>query len=153
MPLTLSPVLLSELEAVHRARLTWTADAPVERFLFPNGASDTSVAAFADHDRRSMNDPQSTSRAIIVKDADTGEIVSYALWMFFTKNEGDTEGGGSSDLPSDVNKGPAEALFAEGKKKRQELMEGKPHACMFSAVNFPSTQGSHCVILLHALVG
>lgn len=133
MPFSVSSVLASELEKVHRFYLSIVLDEPLERFVFPNGASDITVKTFADQDRKSMHDPKSTSRPVVVKDSETGELISYALWMFFTENkemENEETGWLGGEWPSDVNKEPLDALVEEGKKKREDLMKGKPYACM-----------------------
>lgn len=138
MPLLLSPVLLSELDAVHRLRLSINADQPIERFLFPNGASDISVATSAAQDRQGMADPKCAFRQVVVKDSESGDIVSYALWYFFTgTEEKDGEEGvvGAGWLdggwPSDANEEALDALVEEGTKKRKALMGTRPHACMY----------------------
>lgn len=87
-----------------------------------------------------MHDPKSTSRPVVVKDSETGELVSYALWKFFTEgNKGKEEKSSLGDeWPSDVNKEPLDILHKEGTKKREDLMEGKPHACMCACSDNPS---------------
>lgn len=134
MSFTVSSVLASELEEVNRFHLSIDMNGPLERFVFPNGPSDITVATFTEQDRKSMHDPKSGSRPVVVKDSKTGEIVSYALWMFFTEDKKANEERGwlGGEWPSDVNKEPLDVLVAEGNEWREGLMKGKPYACMYA---------------------
>jgi hypothetical protein len=99
------------------------------QLLFPHGASDISVATYAELSRKGITDPKSKMRPVVAKDSDTGEIVSYALWFFFPEKDNDAGEETGADWPSDVNREPLEALIELKKKKRVELMKGKPYAC------------------------
>ena len=131
MPLTLSPVLLSDLPSVHHLSLTADAQYATSRVLFPNAASKTTIAHLVAQDEKSMQDPRSTARHVLVRDVPTkaiaeeakGEVVSYAMWNFFV---GRTEGEGTEayydEWPEDVNQEAVKQLFERGKKKREEVM-------------------------------
>ncbi len=129
MRFTTSPVLSSDMEEVHRFHLSIDANGPIGQLLFPNGASDRSVASHAALSRKWMTDPHSKMRPVVAKDSDTGEIVSYAVWFFFPEKDNDAGGEIGGEWPSDVNREPLEALIELKKKKRVELMKGKPYAC------------------------
>ena len=141
MPLDLCPLLDDNLEAAQRLHLTANHDSEPNRTIFPNGASDTTVQHLADLDRKQLYDPESRSRHMQVKDTETGEMVSYALWMFFDHKRGisensEREGSRSGKtgeateaprldkFPVDANVEALEVLFAKGREKRDELMKG-----------------------------
>lgn len=135
MPLTISPVLSSDLEDVHRFQLSVDAQGPIGRLAFLNGANDVSVAGYVQRSRKCMSDPNSTLRRVIARDdGDTGEVVGYALWSFVRENQAGIEttdaGGVGGEWSGDVNKGLLEAWIGLRKRKREEVMGGKPHACM-----------------------
>lgn len=136
MSLSIFPALPSELEEIHRLRISVTADEPIERFVFPNGASDISVAAYAEQDRQAMHNLNSPSRIMVVKDGETGELVSCANWIFFGLNGHGKDDEGGGEWPSDVNKEPLEALMVHGSQQRDEMMKGKPYACMYMNLGF-----------------
>ena len=141
MPLILTPVLLRDLPAVHTLSLSADQHSPTAAVLFPNHASATSVAHFTQQDEKDMQDPKSTSRHVIVRDAPNagaaaegkGEVVSYAMWNFFAgrgKDEGKEGADGAyyEEWPSDVNREAIAMLMGKAKKKREEIMGSGDYA-------------------------
>ena len=146
MPLVLCPILESDLEAAHRLYLTTNHDSEPHKTIFPSGVNDITVQHLADLDCKRMYAPNSRSRHMQVKDTETGELVSYASWMFFDhernmsenseegsrreKLEEATEAPRFDNLPPDTNVEAMKALFANGKQKRDEIMKGvDAYAC------------------------
>ena len=134
MPLTVSPVLCSDLERAHRFQLAVDAQEPIGRLAFPNGASDLSVTGYVERSRKRISDPTSTLRRVIARDnGDPGEVVGYALWSFVRESQAVIEttdaGGLRGEWPGDVKKEILEAWIGTREKKREEIMQGKPHAC------------------------
>lgn len=137
MPLTISPVLSSDLEDTHRFQLSVAAQEPVSRLAFPNGASDVSVAGYVERSRKCISNPTSPLRRVIAReDGDPGGVVGYALWSFVRDSQAVIEttdaGGVVGTWPGDVKKEVLEAWIGLKKRKREKVMQGKPHACMFS---------------------
>lgn len=148
MPLITSPVLSSDLEAVHQFHLSiHDADEKpiVGRLAFLNGASDIqSVAGYVERSRRCMSDPKSTLRRVVARDdGDAREVVGYALWSFVrdekqigggvetTTESTDAGGSDGEEWSGDVEKGALEGWIGGRGEKRWKLMGGKPHACKF----------------------
>lgn len=95
-----------------------------------------------------------------MKELYTDEIVGTALWFFFTENEvvgaskekdGVKAGWWAGEAPGDVNGKALMALAEERKQKREELMKGKPHACMYhchhNPLNYHRWETEHAYIL------
>ena len=134
MHLEVLPVLESELEAIHRFKLSADRVNPIEQVLFPNGASEISVKHFAAQDLKAMRDPKNTSRHVQVKDVDTGDIVSYAQWSFIFGEEEEEHGkvvesGYYDEWPVDSNHDFINQMVKQGKVKRNGLMKGQSYAC------------------------
>lgn len=157
MPLIVSPVLLRDLPSVHRLSLSVEAVTTTGSLLFPNGASETSIAHQVEQDGKDMRDPNSTSRHVIVRDIPDGkvaygddgkargEIVSCAMWNFFgmPEEEGAAEEGVGGDRrrdeggayyaswPPDAHHEALKALVEMGRKKREDIMGKKRYACKY----------------------
>lgn len=134
MPVTISPALSSDLEDFHRFQLSIDAQGPIGQLAFPNGATDVSVAGYVERSRKSISDPTSTLRRVLARDnGDTGAVIGYALWSFIQENQAEIEttdaGGLWSEWPGDVKKEVLEAWIGLRKKKREEILQGKRHAC------------------------
>ena len=137
MPLTISPVLSSDLEDAHRFQLSVDAQEPIRRLAFPNGASDVSVAGYVERSRKCIRDPTSILRRVIARDNDDrNQVVGYALWSFVRDQKAALETtdarGVWGEWPGDVNKEVLESWIVSRKRKREEVMRGNPHACRFS---------------------
>lgn len=137
MPLTVSPVLSSNLEEAHRFQLSVGAQEPIGRLAFPNGASDVSVAGYLERARKCISDPASVLRYVIARDDGVSAgVVGYALWSFVRENQAVIEstdaGGLCSEWPSDVETEVLEAWIGLRNRRREEVTHGSPHACMFS---------------------
>lgn len=81
-------------------------------------------------------------RPVIAKDSDTGKIVSCALWFFprggtSTREVIDAGWVGDGEWASDVNKESLETLIELKRKKREDLMKGKPHVCKLLYLDCP----------------
>lgn len=154
MPLVVSPVLLPDLPAIQRLSLSVEADTATGSLLFPNGASETSIAHLVKQDEKDIRDPKCTCRHIIMRDVpegtDTygddgkarGEIVSYAMWNFFiarekANTEGQDEEGRVRDgayyesWPPDAHHQALEVLVEMGRKKREGTMGQRNYACKY----------------------
>lgn len=137
MPLTISPALASDLEDVHRFQLSVDTQGPIGPLAFPNGSSDMSVAGYVERSRRDISDPTSTLRRVLARDdGDSGKVVGYALWSFVRESQAAIEttdaGGLWSEWPGDVKKEVLAAWVGLRKRKREEIMRGKPHACRWT---------------------
>lgn len=147
MPLVLDPVLLSDLPKVHHLSLTADQHSPTAEVLFPNHASETTIAHLVKQDEKDMQDFKSTTRHVMVRDVPDGgagegegQVVSYATWNFFVGRK-KSEGGGEEksedaydeEWPSDVNRDAIKVLFANGKRKRKEIMGGRDYARRYSS--------------------
>lgn len=170
-PLTISPVLCSDLEDAHRFQLSLAAQEQpsiIGRLAFPNGASDISVAGYVERSRKRISDPTSTLRRVIARDAgdgdgNPGEVVGYALWSFVQSTQAEMEiettdaGGLRGEWPGDVKREVLEAWINIRKKKREEVMQGKPHACkgrvVFFFSQFLESVGFLDHIAIHTLSG
>ena len=148
MSFVVSSVLLPDLPAIHRLSLSVEADIATGSLLFPNGASETSVAHLVKQDEKDMRDPKSTCRHVVVRDVPEAEeregpgpIVSYAMWNLFVGrgkevdkekgSEGEGCGAYYESWPPDAHHEALKALVEMGRKKREGIMGDKNYACKY----------------------
>lgn len=133
----LLPASPSDLEAVVRVEFAACATDPGFSVIFPKGATLTSITHFVQSFENDMdNDP--SYHIMIVKEAMSGEIASFAIWHFFPprpQDEIDREMLSQDfPLPDDANKEAGCRLMHNGIRKRHELVAahigtGRPYVC------------------------
>ncbi|KAL8791340.1 MAG: hypothetical protein Q9195_005959 [Heterodermia aff. obscurata] len=155
MPLTLQPVLAPDLPAAHRLNLSTNHHTEPNKTIFPNGASDTTVQYFVDLTRKQLYDPESRVRHMQVRDTETGEMVSYAMWMFFDNHKRDKGGKdgeektGLDSFPADANVEAMRVMFARSTEKKDEVMKGvDAYAYLGILVTHPSHRRRGAATLL-----
>lgn len=78
----LVPASPSDLEAVARVQFASCAADAGFRVIFPKGSTSTAITHFIQSYENDMdNDP--SYHIMLVKEAMTGELVSFAIWHFF----------------------------------------------------------------------
>lgn len=135
----LVPASPSDLEAVARVQFASCAADAGFRVIFPKGSTSTAITHFIQSYENDMdNDP--SYHIMLVKEAMTGELVSFAIWHFFPPRSGDDiEQEMLLDdfpLPDDANKEVGCRLIRNSIRKRHELATafigvGRPYACEF----------------------
>ena len=135
----LVPASPSDLEAVARVQFEACADDHGFPVVFPKGPTLTSITHFVQSYEEDMdNDP--SCHLMVVKDALTGDIASFAVWHFFPpRSQDEIEQDMLMDefpLPSDANKELGNRLIHNSIRKRHEVVAsaiggGQPYACKF----------------------
>lgn len=139
----LLPASPSDLESI--AQLQFEAFANDHGFpvIFPKGATLSSITHLVySYENDMENDP--TCFIMIVKEAMSGEIVSYAVWHFYpprSQDEIDMEMLVENiPLPMDANQELGNRLIRESTRKRHEVVAAaigppqKPYACEYLLV-------------------
>ena len=131
------PASPSDLEALVRVEFQACASDNGFPCIFPKGATETSVAHFVQSYQNDMeNDP--TCHIMLVKEALSGELASFAIWHFYpakSQDEIDQEMMITEfPLPDDANKEMGNKLIRNGLRKRHEVVAatigaGKPYVC------------------------
>jgi hypothetical protein len=137
----LVPASPSDLEAVVRVQFEACAEDHGFPHIFPKGATLTSITHFVHAFEEDMeNDP--TCHIMVVKDAMSGDVASFAVWHFFpprSQDEIDQEMLMQEfPLPKDANKDLGNSLIHNGTRKRHEVVAsaigtGQPYACKLSS--------------------
>ncbi len=135
----LVPASPSDLEAVARVQFEACAGDHGFAVIFPRGPTLASITHFVQAYEEDMeNDP--SCHLIVVKDALTGEIASFAIWHFYaprSQDEIEQEMLMSEfPLPSDANKELGNRLIHNSVRKRHEVVtstigRGQSHVCKF----------------------
>lgn len=135
----LLPASPSDLEAVARVQFAACATDPGFSVIFPKGATLTSITHFVQSYEHDMdNDP--SFHIMIVKEAMSGGIASFAIWHFFPPRSGDEIDRelllDDFPLPQDANKEVGCRLMRNSIRKRHELVTAfvgleQPYACEF----------------------
>jgi hypothetical protein len=133
----LLPASPSDLEAVARVQFAACATDPGFSVIFPKGGTLTSITHFVQSYENDMdNDP--SYHIMIVKEAMSGEIASFAIWHFFPpRHQDEIEQEMLLEdfpLPADANKEVGCRLMHNGIRKRHELVAahigaGRPYIC------------------------
>ncbi|KAK6380747.1 hypothetical protein LTS17_004947 [Exophiala oligosperma] len=121
----LLPASPSDLESIVRLQFKACADDQGFPVIFPKGASLSSITHLVHSYENDMeNDP--TCFIMIVKEAMSGEIVSYAVWHFYpprSQEEIDLEMLVENiPLPIDANQELGNRLIRESTRKRHEVV-------------------------------
>lgn len=121
----LLPASPSDLEAVARVQFAACASDPGFPVIFPKGPSLASITHFVQSYEHDMeNDP--TCHIMIVKEALSGEIASFAIWHFYppkSPEEIDQEMLVQEfALPADANQEVGNRLIHNGLRKRHEVV-------------------------------
>lgn len=142
------PASPSDLEAIVRVQFQACATDHGFAVIFPKGPTSTSVTHFVrafEHDMK--DDP--TCHIVIVKNAMSGDIASYAVWHFYpSRPREEIEQEMLIDdfpLPEDANKDLGNALIHNSIRKRHEVVaatigEQTPYACKLTILK----QRSRC---------
>lgn len=138
------PASTSDLEAVVRVQFEACASDHGFSVIFPKGSTSTSVTHFMAAFERDMKDDP-TCHIVIVKDAMSGDVASYAVWHFYpSRSQEEIEQEMLIDdfpLPEDANKDLGNALIHNSIRKRHEVVavtigEQTPYACKLKALNW-----------------
>lgn len=131
------PALPSDLEAVARVQFAACASDHGFPIIFPKGASLASISHFVQSYEQDMeNDP--TCHIMVVKDALSGEVASFAIWHFYPpRSQEDIEKEMlmlDFPLPDDANKELGNRLCHNSIRKHHEVVistigTNTPYAC------------------------
>jgi hypothetical protein len=137
----LVPASPSDIEEVVRVQFAACAYDVGFSSIFPKGATLTSVTDLVRSYEETMeNDP--TYYVMVVKDAMSGEIASYAIWHFFpARSQEDIDEEMlhfDFALPKDANREVGRRLVHNSTRKRHEVVATHvgpeiPYACTFSS--------------------
>lgn len=78
-----------------------------------------------------MKDPRFTLRHVYTRAGESGEIVRYAQWSFFLDSQETAEPGNCTPWLADVEIDAIQVLESIAKRRRDEVIEGRPFACMW----------------------
>jgi hypothetical protein len=133
------PVSPSDLEAIARVQFEACASDHAFPYIFPKGPTSTSIMHFVQAYENDMEDQ--TCHIMLVKDAISGQIASFAVWYFYPpRSQEDIDAEmliSEFPLPADGNRDLGNRLIHNGLRKRHEVMAstfgaGKPYACKHS---------------------
>jgi len=142
----LLPATPNDLEQVVRLQFDACASDPGFTVIFPNGPTPSSIQHFVQQYENDM-DHDPTCHLMIVRDAMTGDIASFAIWHFYpARSTEDVEKEMLSDdipLPADANRGAGRKMIHDGIRKRHEVVAvhigmGRPYACRLALFLSPS---------------
>ncbi len=135
----LVPASPSDLEAVARVQFAACATDHGFPMIFPAGATLSSITHFVRSYEDDMdNDP--TCHIMLVKEALSGEVASFAVWHFYpprSRDDIDREMLMENfPLPNDANKELGNRLIHNSTRKRHEVVAAairsqRPYACEF----------------------
>jgi len=129
---TVAAATPDDCESIVRIEFAACAEDPGFSVIYPKGAT----ARVVDHYTRQMqndlaNDP--TCAIMVVKDRDTGALVSFATWHFFDNwHQDDLDREWRTDdwnLPADANAEAGNRLIGNGIRRRHEIMSTQAYAC------------------------
>ena len=131
------PALPSDLEAVARVQFAACASDHGFPVIFPKGPTLTSITHFVQSYEHDMdNDP--SCHVMIVKDAMSGDIASFAVWHFYpARSQEEVEQEmlmGDFPLPDDSNRELGNRLIHRSIRKRHEVVASaiganRPYVC------------------------
>ncbi|KIX94455.1 uncharacterized protein Z520_09841 [Fonsecaea multimorphosa CBS 102226] len=152
----LVPASPSDLEAVARVQFAACASDHGFPVVFPKGATLTSITHYVrSYEYDLENDP--TCHLMVVKEAMSGEIASFAVWHFFPpKSQEEVEQEmliQEVPLPDDANKELANRLVRNSIRKRHEVVASaigteKPYAYLAVIGTSPKYQKQGAASLL-----
>jgi hypothetical protein len=130
------PASPSDLEAIARIQFEACASDHAFPYIFPKGPTPASITHFVQAYENDMEDR--TCHIMLVKDAMSGQIASFAIWHFYPpRSPEDIEADmliSDFPLPVDANTELGNRLIHNGLRKRHEVVAseigtGKPYAC------------------------
>ena len=122
-------VQTGDLEATTALTFAAAESNVVTMLIYPTGVTPAMLSYFVEQSTKSWhNDP--CVRHMQVKDTHTGEIINYSQWSIFPeKIKAERSKPSKVDLPDGSNKEAVKKLRNNGKRKRDEIMGGKPYIC------------------------
>ena len=127
--LEVSAVQLDDVKATNALIFAAFASNIFVRILYPNGVTPAVISHFVEQDTKGWHkDPR--VRHIQVKDARTGEIISYSHWFIYPeRSRAEVRKPVKMEWPEGCDGDLNNGLFNNGKMKRDEIMGGKPYIC------------------------
>lgn len=128
-PLEVCAVRLDDLKATTALTFAAFANDDFTKLLYPNGVTPAIISHFVAQDAKGWHkDP--CVRHMQVKDARTGEIVSYSQWFIYPERSRAELGKPIKlEWPDGCDGERSCTLFNNTKRKRDEIMGGKPYIC------------------------
>ena len=120
-----------DCEAIAKIEFEACSDDPGFSTIFPKGATPAVLEDYARRFRHDLeNDP--TCRMYLIRDLDSGEVVSFATWHFFPERRQDEIDEemllDDFHLPEDANREAGNQLIRNGLRRRHEIMGYQPYA-------------------------
>ena len=136
--LKLCEVQLDDIKATTALTFAAFADNVFNKLMYPHGVTPAIISYFVERDTKGWHkDP--CARHMQVKDTQTGEIISYSQWFIYPeRSRAELSRPINLEWPDGCDAEKNNALFNNGKRKRDGIMGGKPYMCMFT---LPSTEG------------
>ena len=154
--LALVPASPSDLEALVRLEFEACAEDHGFPYIFPKGPTMNSVTHFVNTYQKDMEEDP-TCHFMIVKDAMTGDVASFAIWHFYppkSQDDFDQESTVSDlPLPSDANRELGERCIRNSIRKRHAVVTStigidKPYAFLAALGTSPKYQRRGAASLL-----
>lgn len=146
-----------DCEAIAKIEFEACSEDPGFSTIFPRGATPAVLEDYARRFRHDLaNDP--TCHISVIRDVDSGELVSFATWHFFPERRRvaiDQELlQDDFHLPEDANREVGNRLIRNGLRRRHEMMGFQPYAYLAATgTSRPwRKQGAASMLLQHGLL-